>query len=78
MSWAQLDSNRLVFDTIWVYPSKAEATLFPIYHRPFRFLRVSLFSGLVEDEGQVAATTVLTILHGSHENTGSALHNIST
>jgi hypothetical protein len=32
-----------------------------------------LFSGLVEDVGQVAATTVLTIVHGSHENTGTAL-----
>ena len=28
---------------------------------------------LVEDVGQVAAATVLTVRHGSHEDTGTAL-----
>lgn len=28
---------------------------------------------LVEDVGQVAATTVLAVLHGSHEDTSAAL-----
>jgi hypothetical protein len=29
--------------------------------------------GLVEDVGQVAATAVLAVVHGSHEDTGTAL-----
>jgi len=32
-----------------------------------------LFSGLVEDVGQVATSTVLTIVHSSHENAGTAV-----
>jgi hypothetical protein len=33
----------------------------------------NLFSGLVEDVGQVATSTVLAIVHSSHEDTGTAL-----
>jgi hypothetical protein len=29
--------------------------------------------GLVEDVGKVAATAVLAVVHGSHEDTGTAL-----
>ena len=29
--------------------------------------------GLVEDVGEVAATAVLAVVHGSHEDTGTAL-----
>jgi hypothetical protein len=32
-----------------------------------------LFSGLIEDVSQVATSTVLAVVHGSHENTGTAL-----
>ena len=32
-----------------------------------------LLSSLIEDVGQVATSTVLAIVHGSHENTGTAL-----
>ena len=30
--------------------------------------------GLVKDVGQVAATAVLAVVHGSHEDTGTALN----
>jgi len=33
-----------------------------------------LFSGLIEDVSQMALSTVLTIVHGSHENTSTALN----
>ena len=33
--------------------------------------------GLVEDVGKVAATAVLAVVHGSHEDTGTALHILS-
>ena len=33
--------------------------------------------GLVEDVGQVAATAVLAVVHGSHEDTGTALLRLS-
>jgi hypothetical protein len=32
---------------------------------------------LVEDVGEVAATTVLAVLHGSHEDTSAALESVS-
>jgi hypothetical protein len=32
--------------------------------------------GLVEDVGQVAATAVLAVVHGSHEDTGTALRSM--
>lgn len=31
--------------------------------------------GLVEDVGKVAAAAVLAVVHGSHEDTGTALEN---
>ena len=33
--------------------------------------------GLVEDVGEVAATAVLAVVHGSHEDTGTALLGLS-
>ena len=33
--------------------------------------------GLVEDVGEVAATAVLAVVHGSHEDTGTALLRLS-
>ena len=33
--------------------------------------------GLVEDVGEVAATAVLAVVHGSHEDTGTALSRLS-
>lgn len=33
--------------------------------------------GLVEDVGEVAATAVLAVVHGSHEDTGTALNILS-
>ena len=36
------------------------------------------FSGLVEDVGKMATSTILSVVHGSHENTSTALFNIST
>jgi len=44
----------------------------PVHHD-----MITLLSGLVEDVGQVATTTVLAIMHSSHEDTGTALLNIS-
>ena len=37
-------------------------------------LHLSLVLG-IEDVGQVAATTVLTVVHGGHEDTGTALES---
>jgi hypothetical protein len=42
------------------------------------FCIVNDLLGLVEDVGQVAATAVLAVVHGSHEDTGTALEkNVS-
>jgi hypothetical protein len=43
-----------------------------IYSSPTLAIR-SLLSSLIEDVGQVAATAVLAVVHGGHENTGTAL-----
>lgn len=40
---------------------------------PHMLLIVMDLFGLVEDVGQVAATAVLAVVHGSHEDTGTAL-----
>lgn len=50
----------------------------PIFRPPFSFpdipsLEVSIHLLLVEDVGQVAAAAVLSVLHGSHEDTSTAL-----
>ena len=37
------------------------------------FCIVNDLLGLVEDVGEVAATAVLAVVHGSHEDTGTAL-----
>jgi hypothetical protein len=38
-----------------------------------RDMPLNLLSSLIEDVGQVATSTVLTVVHGSHEYTGTAL-----
>jgi len=35
----------------------------------------TILFGLVKDVGQVAATAVLAVVHGSHEDTGTALND---
>lgn len=40
------------------------------------FCIVNDLLGLVEDVGEVAATAVLAVVHGSHEDTGTALKNV--
>jgi hypothetical protein len=49
--------------------------IFPFFVRGFFEFGCRLL--LVEDVGQVAATTVLTVRHGSHEDTGTALIDLS-
>jgi hypothetical protein len=49
------------------------------YSKAFQMLSTSypiprhLLSSIIEDVGKVATSAVLTIVHSSHENTGTAL-----
>ena len=50
---------------------RSSSSVGPMY--TFHFQVTSLLSGLVEDVSQVATSTVLTVVHSSHENTGTTL-----
>jgi hypothetical protein len=41
-----------------------------------RYMPSSLLSGIIEDVGQVATSAILTVVHGGHEDTGTALLSI--
>jgi hypothetical protein len=66
-------TDNVKMATVWrievlIHQSQLEAIYFS------RLLTIQiLLSSLIEDICQVATSTVLAIVHGSHENTGTAL-----